>query len=469
MCNVIPAATRDFRAATGSANRPFASPGDYVEVRVRPGVCDAESTGYVDLDSDGQRADDQVVSVLFVPPQGAPHAVVVAPSCAGVDVAGCAAALGAGGTAECRPAAVGDVFAPNPNELQFRFPDTDALVGTPADDQTRSGPAKIVVSKRGAALHCELAQSRCAALGGTTASTGVVACIDELYRTDGTCRARVQDVDKRFGHWTALPPPNDVQALVQQPANTPLHFTTDAAGNVLIPMDYAGVLLRPGGVPVPILARGATDIEAFTGSGQAAVIPGDGFINSYSPEGIVLPPVFTPIVDPTDPDQATLFGSVDAPRGVHRIARRGCVGGPDEGRACAANGECSSNQCSAALFDFADRYVEGTGPVEVLGGPSGEYAAELDVPVPLEGLTTSSETFAFVLSEGVDGIDRNGDGDTTDFVATLRDRDTGAVQPIGTAGAQGRAAVRVRQEPFAYPALDAEGNVVAFLESESRA
>ena len=36
MCNVIPAATKDFRAALGSANRPFAGPGDYVEVRAHP-------------------------------------------------------------------------------------------------------------------------------------------------------------------------------------------------------------------------------------------------------------------------------------------------------------------------------------------------------------------------------------------------------------------------------------------------
>lgn len=52
ICNVIPAATGDFRGAVGSLNRPFAGPGDFVEVRVRPAVCDEESTGFIDLDGD---------------------------------------------------------------------------------------------------------------------------------------------------------------------------------------------------------------------------------------------------------------------------------------------------------------------------------------------------------------------------------------------------------------------------------
>lgn len=469
MCNVIPAATADFRSAAGSTNRPFASPGDYVEVRVRPEVCDAESTGFVDLDSDTGRADDQVVSVLFTPPQGPKHAVVLAESCVGVDVAGCAAALGAGGTAECRPVAPGDVLAENESELQFRFPDTDALVDGLDDDRTRSGPAKIVVSQRGAPLRCELAASRCASLGGTTATTGVVACADELFEPDGTCRTRSQDIAGRFGHFVALPPPNDFEAMLTEPANAELHLTTDAAGNVLVPMDYAAILLRVQGIPIPQLARAGTNVEAFTGSGQPVVIPGDGFIASFSPEGILLPPVFTPVVDPTDPSSADLFGSVDAPRGVIRIGRRGCLGGPDEGRPCTLGSQCSSATCSAPLFDFTDRYVAGVGPVPVSGVPSEpqSYAAALDLPVPLEGLTSSSETFSFVLSEGVDGIDRNGDGDTTDFVATLRDRDTGSVQPIGAAGAAGRAAVRVRQAPFAFPAITSEADVVGFLEPEA--
>jgi hypothetical protein len=181
-CNVIAAATQDFRGALGSANRPFASPGDFVEVRVRPAVCDETSTGFVDLDGDGSRSDDHVVTVLFVPPAGLANATVLAESCAAVDLASCTAQLG-GGTAECIEVnAIGDppgIVVSNANELQARFPDTDARLDGLDDDRTFAGPAKIVVTRRGAPLACGLATSRCADLGGTTATSGVVACLDD--------------------------------------------------------------------------------------------------------------------------------------------------------------------------------------------------------------------------------------------------------------------------------------------------
>ncbi|MBC8246361.1 MAG: hypothetical protein H8E81_02130, partial [Deltaproteobacteria bacterium] len=84
--------------------------------------------------------------------------------------------------------------------------------------------------------------------------------------------------------------------------------------------------------------------------------------------------------------------------------------------------------------------------------------------------------FAFVQLEQIAGSaeggggpqpqDLNGDGDTTDPVLVLRDRETGVVQPIGELGNPGRAATRVREPPFSYPAVAAEGDVVAFLEPE---
>jgi len=44
MCNVIPAATTDFRSAVGSTNRPFAMPGDLIEIRVGPACSTAVPT-----------------------------------------------------------------------------------------------------------------------------------------------------------------------------------------------------------------------------------------------------------------------------------------------------------------------------------------------------------------------------------------------------------------------------------------
>ena len=105
-------------------------------------------------------------------------------------VAACEAQLGGGGTAE--PFDANDpILTPNSlivvgaDQLQFRFPDTDErLVVTGVnDDVTLAGPAKIVVSRRTQPLPCQLASQRCASGAGATATTGVVACVDELLRT----------------------------------------------------------------------------------------------------------------------------------------------------------------------------------------------------------------------------------------------------------------------------------------------
>jgi len=474
MCNVIPAATQDFRAALGSANRPFAGPGEWVELRVRTAVCDSESTGFANVNGIGTASDDYVVTILFVPPDppgpqppGPPNAVVLAPSCADPDlqtaINNCDVAV------ECVQDPTGLVVV-SASEFQFRFPDTSF-----------AGPAKLVVSRLGQSLHCDLAghvpEKRCAGLGGTTDTNGVVACVDELYPLDGTCRTRddlnpTYNVDPTFGHFTALPKPNDFAAMCTTPGTAcedgapELHFTTDLAGNALVPMDYTKVLLRPNGVPVAQLARAATSLEAVPGDGPVA-LPGDRFIRSYSPEGVILPPIFTPLSDPESTD-ATLFGAVDAARGTIRIARRGCVEPDREGDACD-----SSCTCSDPLFEFRDRYSEGgVGPVVVPGGPSPQYTATLDAPVPLEGLIEGDEAFGFVLSEalppsGGGTTSLNADADTTDFVATLRDRDTGILQPIGLLEWEGRAVVRVHRPPFfSFPAVETRGDLLVFLESE---
>ncbi len=469
VCNVIPAAMGVFRGGLGATSTPYASPGDRVEVRVRPDVCDGASTGFVDVDLDGDARDDHIVTLIFTPPQGPANAVVLANDCGDVpasELTACEGDLGVGGTATCLPAGPSELVAPSTSRLAFRFPDTDTLVGVGGDGITYAGPAKIVVGRRGAPLQCGLATTRCADLSGDTATTGVVACVDELYERDGTCRTSPLLADPVFGHFTALPPPNDLEDMITIPGSTTVHFTTDAAGNALIPMDYARVLLRIDGIPVPQLARGASSVDAFTSSpGTPIAIPGDGFVGSYSPEGIVLPPVFTPLADPSGSDP-TLFGSVDAPRGIIRIARQGCVGGDDEGAPCSDNGDCSQNVCSAPLFDFSDRYTEaGVGPVSLVGA-AGEYTAVRDDPVPIAALAEGEESFVFPVLEGVDAQDRNGDGDALDPVVTIRDRETGAVLPIGPLGSDARAVTQIRQEGFRYPAIETDGEVVAFLESE---
>src|SRR5439155_21571671 len=44
VCNLIPQTTRTFSGALGTANRPFAAPGEPLEIALRP--CDVASPGF---------------------------------------------------------------------------------------------------------------------------------------------------------------------------------------------------------------------------------------------------------------------------------------------------------------------------------------------------------------------------------------------------------------------------------------
>src|SRR5688572_4869561 len=72
-CNLIPQAVQTFRAARGTANRPYAAPGDYVEVAVRPGGCDVGATA---LSGPDGPTSSYVVSLIFTPPDNGPRRVV---------------------------------------------------------------------------------------------------------------------------------------------------------------------------------------------------------------------------------------------------------------------------------------------------------------------------------------------------------------------------------------------------------
>jgi len=59
-CNLIPQAQTLFRGALGSTDRPFAAPGDFVELDVRQTLCDVASADF------GALADDHVVTLRLV-------------------------------------------------------------------------------------------------------------------------------------------------------------------------------------------------------------------------------------------------------------------------------------------------------------------------------------------------------------------------------------------------------------------
>lgn len=500
-CDVIPGTATAFRGALATLDRPFAGPGDFVTLALDP-VCHAASPGFA---SAPQGA---IVTIAFAPPAGGPrHVVVLAPSCDAITPCPGAAST------TCSAADAADLQVIDAARLRFRFPDTDALVGAVNDDLTLSGPAAIAVTATGAA--CGLLSGPCAA------QSGLLACVDAILAADGTCSATSDDV---LPHFTALPPPNSFSALCTSPSppcsglQDEVRLAVDAAGNLLVPMDWRGILVRRDAVPVARLLRASTTVEAFEGRGVPLRVPGSA-LTSLSSHGARLPPIFDPQLDPTEQAAATFFGTADAPNTVLRVARRTeaarecdggsnaglpcvaigdcpqgtcggarCHDGPLNGQPCSAHADCDGGTCGPALFEFRQRLLGGVGPVvlrrgvcegggndgqsctddsECAAGHCSSFIAQALDPVPLDGLVQSETTNALAMEEAIVDVDLNGDGDATDHVLKVMDRTTGKLVALGMDPDHGRALTRVALPPFSFPALAVEDDLVAFLEPES--
>ncbi len=486
-CNLIPQAQPAFRGTLGTLDRPFAGPGDFVEVHVRPGVCDPASAGL------GADPNALVVTLLFTPPGGPNRAVVLTSqpcSDAGVvaklDACGATPNVSAVSCVQTNVSGQTDtgivVRSDGAPRLRFRFPDTDALLAPDGDDHTLAGPATIAITGVDDALPCALVNETCES---KAVALGVLACVDQIFAGDGTCGSTV---DPSFAHFTALPPPSDYQSncYTETPPCTATadetRLTLDTDGNLLIPVHWQGILVKDATSPVPRLLRTTLKPPA------PVTIPGALFVNSLTPQGQRLPPIFEPQLDPTASaaDALTFFGSVDVSDTVLRIAHhRGvcsggtndgatcansldcdgkpchdaCNGGTLDGVACANDGDCPSGGRCGALFDAAAfaAFAPGGGPI-VLPKPSVDgicqvaphtgcasdgdcgavddicvaYALEAGRPVSLDSLTTSTTDLrAFTSAETLDDVDRTGDGDVADFVLTLQDRATGVFEPLG--------------------------------------
>ena len=508
-CNLIPGTAKTFDSILGATNRPFAAPGEPLEIRLR--TCDDESSGFL------PSGDDHAVTVVFRAPDGTNRVVVLANDCTGVDTATCDAAPGVA-SAICLATPGLTTFTDidlGDRRIRFPFPSTDSEFAPGGDERSLSGPAVIAVTPKADPLPCQLAGEDC------SAQSGLLACIDEIYANDGACGTTVPD--DVFPHFTALPLPNNFASACfdESPpctaTATEFRAAADADGNLLLPMSWQGVLTSDQGLPVPRLVR--TRLE----SPLPFLVPEQVFLSSYSPEGGQLPPILEPQLDPTvlDPDVVTVYGSVDAPYTILRIARRHgtCVGGDDDGSRCARNRDCKGGICEDSCVDepatLCPNGTECTSgacgelfdlePLAATGGPlvftraterfcqlaphqdcEGDpgvcvgvgnacvaYSMEAQNPVPLDGLVASETARTYTLRETIDGVDRNGDGDTNDSVVTLRDRETGVGEALGSTsgcalamGAEGRAVQRVSRPPFSFPALAVEDDVLAFLESE---
>ena len=461
-CNQIPGTVNTFRGAVGSLNRPFARPGDAIDVRLSPTCEPARSFG--------PTAADNIVTVVFKPASGVRSIVIIAEDCVAVgeQLTGCSVLPDVGST-RCIAAVDGTeltnlevVEVDGSPRLRFRFPDTDVDLSSADDDRTLAGPATIAVTAADAPLPCFLAHESC------DDQPNVTACVDDFRAVNGSCdTTRASD----FGGFTALPPPNNYQALCVDPSppcrgtTNEIRFTTDAAGNVLLPMDWRGILVGED-IPIARLLRGSTTIDAFPNVLGPIRVPDRSYLTSFSPSGGKLPPIFTP--QSAAGDRLTLFGSADAPETVLRIARRVCIGGVNQGNVCTADADCSDSSCGAPIFDFESRATAGVGPVLV---SAAQHDLEARDPVPLDALIETPDLFAFVVPEQIGGDsqppqDLNQDGDARDDVLLVMDPANGDVLPIGEATIPGRAAARIRQPPFTFPAVAAREDLVAFLEPE---
>jgi Tol biopolymer transport system component len=509
-CNQIPGTVNRFRGAVGTVDRPFARPGDRLAIRIGP--CDPDSP---DFDAD---AAAHVVTIAFRPPAGPANLVVLAADCAArrAELDACAARPEID-RIECQPldGAVA-VRAGEYPSLELRFPDTDTWLDGVDDDRTLTGPAALIVTRANQPLPCGLARTPCA-----RQPAGLTACIDTLYATAGQCHGAAHET---FGSFTALPPPNDFQALCVDSTRpcrgdaSELHFAVDAAGNLLLPMDWRGVLPQQA-LPIARVLRVVAALPAFGGDQAVRLhVPEPAFLHSYSPAGGLLPPVFEPQVDVADANRLVLFGTADAPETVLRIAQRSpswrqcaggaapgapcdsaaacpggacvsatCRGGAADGADCSGDADCPDGSCGAALFEYRDQLRAGVGPVVVprygpglcedaLGecvndadcasGRCVSYRLSAEQPVPIEGMIDSPDLFITVVPESIEHEDLNGDGDQRDDVILISDRHTGQRQPIGVRDAPGRAATRLRDLPFSYPAVASQGRFTAFLEAE---
>src|SRR5262249_35120844 len=147
-------------AQLGATNRPFAGPGEPVEVRLRS--CDS-SPGFQD---DGP---DHVVTLVFKPLSGLDRRVVVlAKKCSTVDLSSCgpAGAISATCLEVPDPALRTRVdLDEGDRRLVFQFPDTDALLPPDGDDQTLTGPVAIAVTR--AVRGAKTAPAPCGLVSGT--------------------------------------------------------------------------------------------------------------------------------------------------------------------------------------------------------------------------------------------------------------------------------------------------------------
>ena len=333
------------------------------------------------------------------------------------------------------PCASGALFAPGLTvEIRFRAPvpgatatpswlevTTDRVLRFTVPDVGRSGPVDVVVMD-----------------GAKTP----IAEIGPLYQATTSCNPGLPD--PTFGRLTVLPPANDLRALAAGTA--PLVMTVDDAGGLLVPLAHpfpvATAVPLGANALVAYLERGGGYFAAFGNQTttlarslrDAAKPPADGtltdqLVRTFTEHGRPLPTLVH--LD----DEGALWGSVDAPRSVLRVASRDVNGSP--------------------IHDFASRLgPDGRIVVTPRPTPSPPFTAATSAPFLLQDLRGRAGVVAWVRDERIEG---DFDGDqalTATRVMTVRaaraGRDPGYELRSAVRDGNGRALLGTTRSGGAY-------------------
>ena len=462
-CNLIPGTRLSFQGVSGTTNRPFAGPGEHLEIEVgsvadyfvsvvyKPGVTTATHHVLVtDVDTIG------CSTLCTTPPAGTGYDF----SCT-VDLV-TAPVAGATRCVELDNSGLEIVTRAGTPFVSFKFPEPE---NSGLFAAAVAGPVAVAVTTPAAALP-DLSVSDCASASGT------VACVDSISGDDA------------FSHLVALPLPNDFSAecVGETPPCAPsvssIGVAFDDVGNALVPWNWTRILVSHVGRPIPRLVTAEMKLPF--------AIPSTDYIASYAPEGGRLAPIFEPQFDPTAPvGTVNLFGSADAPYTILRIARGGA--------GIVATG---AGSCLAPIYDPALAFPGSSAghiamPNDGVSGCAGALprVCELGagIPVSLQAAAETATLRAHLVDESIDSKVRNADADTIDFTILLQDRRNGEFRGLGTPsecsgtltpGADARAPQMIAEPIFIDPTnpptapiewggVAAEGKLLAAIESEA--
>jgi Tol biopolymer transport system component len=293
--------------------------------------------------------------------------------------------------------------------------------------------------------------------------------------------------------------PEDPDSICQATGPAEFRFTTDLLGNVHVPFNYSSALVREGAEPYPLLVSGEVLSAAFEGGSEPPDLSRTGG-ESRALNGRPLPPIFELSAE----SLGKVFGSVDAPAGVHRLFRFSstftqCEGGVNNGKPCTAEDQCAEGggtcapatcvggsnagavctdqstclegggYCGPPAYDVAHLIsLNGAGSGGALGRATIEGVVSLNF---LVGGEATDRALVTEVDESVYGKQVNFDSDLADTAIVARERATGELFPIGQPGsggsqADGRALTRISVPPYSLPGAAVEDDVFAFLEGE---